>query len=258
MVNRVWHHLFGAGLVRTVDNFGATGEPPSHPELLDHLASRFVAEGWSVKKLIREIVLSRAYQISSTPDPATAKIAEKIDPENRLLWKTNRRRLDAEALRDTMLFVAGKLDLTAGGPTIKKGTAVERDYVFDDTRRSVYTPVFRNKTLELFEVFDFADPNICMGRRTVSTVSTQALFLMNSPWVMDQARAAAGKLLAAPGLDDAGRVDLMYRTALGRLPSAKERQIALAYLAAEPGPRERAWERLCQTVFACIDFRYVN
>jgi hypothetical protein len=258
MVNRIWHHLFGAGLVRTVDNLGATGEPPSHPELLDYLAARFVEEGWSVKKLIREIVLSHTYQISATPDPTSAKMAEKIDPENRLLWKMNRRRLDAEALRDTMLLVAGTLDLTAGGPGMKKGTAVERDYVFHDSRRSVYTPVFRNRTLELFEVFDFADPNVCNGRRTTSTVATQALFLMNSPFVMDQAKAAAVKLLAVPGLDDAGRVELMYRTALGRPPSAKERQLALTYLANEPAPRDRAWERLQQAVFGCIDFRYVN
>jgi hypothetical protein len=258
MVNRIWHHLFGAGLVRTVDNFGATGEPPSHPELLDHLALRFIEEGWSVKRLIREIMLSRTWQMSSTPDAATAKAAAKIDPENRLLWKMNRRRLDAEAIRDTMLLVAGRLDLAQGGPTIKKGTSIERDYIFEDVRRSVYTPVFRNRTLELFEVFDFADPNVCIGKRNVSTVATQALYLMNSPFVMDQARAAAQRLLAMPGLDDAGRVDTIYRFAVGRLPSAKERQLALDYLRNEPGPREAAWERLCQTVLACVDFRYVS
>jgi hypothetical protein len=258
MVNRIWHHLFGVGLVRTVDNFGATGEAPSHTELLDHLATRFVEQGWSVKKLIREIMLSRAYQMSGTPDAESAKVAAKVDPENRLLWKANRRRLDAEAIRDTMLFVSGQLDLTVGGPTIKKGTAIERDYVFDDVRRSVYTPVFRNKVLELFEVFDFADPNVCLGKRNVSTVAPQALYLMNSPFVLGQAKAAAKRLLAEPGLDDAGRVERMYRLALGRAPMAKERQLALDFLTGEPGPREAAWERLQQVVFACIDFRYVN
>jgi hypothetical protein len=258
MVNRVWHHLFGAGLVRSVDNFGATGETPSHPELLDHLATRFVEQGWSFKKLIREIVLSQTYQMSSTPDADTAKAAAQVDPENRLLWKMNRRRLDAEAIRDTLLTVSGQLDLTAGGPTIKKGTAVERDYKFEDTRRSVYTPVFRNRTLELFEVFDFADPNVCMGRRNVSTVAPQALYLMNSPFVLAQAKAAAARVLAVQGLDDAGRVERMYRLTLDRAPTAKERQIALEFLRNEPEPRAAAWERLQQALFACIDFRYVN
>ena len=258
LVNRVWHHLFGAGLVRTVDNFGATGETPSHPALLDHLARRFVEQGWSIKTLIRELLLSRTYQMSSTADAETARVAARVDPENRLLWKMNRRRLDAEAIRDTILTVSGQLDLTPGGATIKKGTTLERDYVFDDVRRSVYTPVFRNKTLELFDVFDFANPNVCMGRRNVSTVAPQALYLMNSPFVLQQAKATAARLLALPGLDDAGRLEQMYRTALGRLPTAKERQLALDFLRLEPGPRAAAWERLQQVVFACIDFRYVN
>src|SRR5262249_3527251 len=153
-------------------------------------------------KLIREIMLSRAYRMSSTPEEATAKLAAKVDPENRLLWKMNRRRLDAEAIRDTMLTVTGRLDLAAGGPTIKPGTTIERDSGFDDLlRRSVYLPVFRNRTPELLEVFDFADPNVCMGRRNVSTVAPQALYLMNSPFVADQARATAQRVLALPGLD---------------------------------------------------------
>src|SRR5207249_37440 len=170
-----------------------------HPELLDYLAVRFVEEGWSVKKLVREIVLTRTWQMSSTPDSQTAKIAAKVDPENRLLWKANRRRLDAEAIRDTLLAVSGKLDPAMGGPTVRKGTAVERDYTFDDVRRSVYTPVFRNRMLELFEVFDFADPNVCMGKRNVSTVAPQALYLMNSPFVMDLAKGTAKRILSLPG-----------------------------------------------------------
>ena len=255
MVNRIWHHLFGAGLVRTVDNFGKTGEPPSHPELLDYLALRFIEEGWSVKKLIREIMLSRTYQMSST---ASAPMGRKLDPENRLLWHRNRCRLDAESLRDAMLAVSGSLDAAMAGPTIGKSTVIERDFKFTDTRRSVYTPIFRNKLLELFEVFDFADPNICMGRRNVSTVSTQALYLMNSSFVMDQASKAARALLAIPELSDSSRVDLAYRRALGRVPFATERRLALAFLNAPGQNREEAWGRLFQTLFACIDFRYVN
>ncbi len=259
MVNRIWHALFGAGLVRTVDNFGATGERPSHPELLDYLALRFVQEGWSVKQLIREIMLSRTYQLSSTGQ--TAALA--ADPENRLLGRMNRRRLDAEAIRDAMLAVSGQLDRTLGGPTIRKGTVSEYGYTFDDRRRSVYTPVFRNRLLELFEVFDFADPNLVMGRRNVSTVATQALYLMNNPFVMEQARHAAQAALAVPGLDDTGRVDRAYQVALGRLPTERERQLALRVIAAsgEEASREgrlAAWERFYQALLACIDFRYVN
>ncbi len=256
LVNRIWHHLFGAGMVRTVDEFGVTGELPSHPELLDHFALRFVQEGWSVKKLIREIVLSRTYQLASV----SQKEALAVDPENRLLWRHSRRRLDAEAIRDTILFVSGKLDLTAGGPTIKPSVATEYGYVFDDTRRSVYTPVFRNRLLELFEAFDFADPNLVTGRRTVSTTVTQALYLMNSAFVMDQARISAREALVKPGVEDVARLERAYRTALGRLPTERERELALVYLGGKttPAQRQAAWERVYQTLFGCVDFRHVN
>ncbi|HTU90254.1 MAG TPA: DUF1553 domain-containing protein, partial [Gemmataceae bacterium] len=180
------------------------------------------------------------------------------DPENRLLAHMNRRRLDAECLRDAMLTISGRLDRTLGGPTIKKGTTSEITYRFDDTRRSVYTPIFRNKLLELFEVFDFGDPNLVTGRRNVSTVATQALYLMNSPFVREQARHAAQTLLAATNLDDNGRVDRAYRLAFGRLPTPREREIALAFLDSSGGDRLDAWQRLYQALFACIDFRYVN
>ena len=264
MANRIWHHLFGSGLVRTVDNFGKTGETPSHPELLDYLAVRFVQEGWSMKKLIREIVLSRTFQMSSETPLAPGRRGvggegEKLDPENRLLWRQNRRRLDAESLRDTILSVSGKLDGAVYGNNIKKGTTVERDYAFDDTRRSIYAPVFRNRLLELFEVFDFPDPNMVVGRRNVSTVPTQALYLMNNPFVMAQAKHAAAGLLKRNELSDAHRLDLIYRTALGRAPRDRERQLALKYLeSASAIERPAAWERLCQTIFACLDFRYVD
>lgn len=266
-VNRVWHHLMGAGLVRTVDNFGATGETPSHPELLDYLAMRFASPrptggeglgvrglGGSTKALIREIVLSHAFQMSSQTSDAGAK----ADPENRLLWRMNRQRLEAEAIRDTMLVVAGQLDTKTMGNTIKKGTVAERDYVFDDVRRSVYTPIFRNRLLELYEVFDFPDPNMVAGRRNVSTVPTQALYMMNSPFVMSQARNAA-TLALKDGANDAERIDAAYRKSLGRLPTARERELALQYVAV-PVVEQRlaAWERFYQTLFACVDFRYVN
>jgi hypothetical protein len=252
MANRIWHHLFGAGLVRTVDNFGSTGERPSHPELLDYLALRFVEQGWSVKKLIREIMLSHTYRLGSAANSSAAA----VDPENRLLSRTNRRRLHAEAIRDTMLVVAGTLERTIGGPTVKAGTKAERDYVFDDVRRSVYTPVFRNRLLEHFEVFDFADPNLVLGKRNVSTVAPQALYLMNSSFVINQARAAARLALASEESDET-RLETAYRSALGRLPTARERDLARAFLNAAT-ERSAAWERLFQVLFSCVDFRYVD
>ena len=254
MVNRIWHHLFGAGLVRTVDNFGVVGERPSHPQLLDYLALRFMRDGWSMKKMIRMLMLSRAYGMSSIRSAGAAA----VDAENRLLAHQNRRRLDAECLRDAMLSVSGRLDRALGGPTIKKGTTSEITYRFDDTRRGVYTPIFRNKLLELFEAFDFGDPNLVTGRRNVSTVATQALYLMNSPFVMEQARAAAKALLARPNLDDNGRIAHAYRLTLGRSPTPRERAIAMKFLASSAGERSAAWERFYQALFACIDFRYVN
>ncbi len=256
-VNRVWSHLFGTGLVRTVDNFGSTGETPSHPELLDYLAIRFVDGGWSVKGLIREIMLSRTYQLACDPLPANSS----ADPENRLLTHQNRRRLDAEALHDSILSVSGVLDLTAGGDTVRPDTKSEYGYRFDVGRRAVYLPVFRNQLPDLFAVFDFPDPNLSQGRRTTSTLSTQALFLMNSQFVAAEARRTAERLLA--GEPDAHqRLDVLYERALGRLPDESERRLALEYLdkseTADGNMRLERWTGLCQGVIGCIDFRYIE
>ena len=254
-VNRIWYHLFGEGIVRTVDNFGTTGELPSNPELLDHLASRFVAEGWSMKKMIRELMLSHAYRMSS----AASDEAAKADPENRLFSHQNRIRLDAEALRDGVLAISGKLDKAMFGPTMSNAAVRERDHVYDDTRRGVYTPVLRNKLLELYEVFDFANPNVCTGHRTASTVPTQSLYLMNSPFIMDMAKSAAARTMAAKDLDDGAKLDLVYRASLGRLPSERERTLVVEYLGKTSGSdRQKAWEAVHQSLFACIDFRYVE
>lgn len=257
MANRVWHWLFGAGIVRTTDNFGTTGEPPSHPELLDYLASRFVAEHWSVKRLIREIVLSRTYRLSTRSDAA----ALAADPENRLLWRMNHRRLDAECLRDAMLSVSAQLDLRSPGRTYKPGLTTDFGFKNDDAHlRSVYLPVFRNALPEMFELFDFADPSVSTGRRNVSTVAPQALFLMNHPFVLDQSRRAAERLLADPGCrDDAARIDRAYRLTLGRLPTAGERRIAETCLQSSGGAdRTDAYARLFHALFASMDFRYVD
>ena len=262
-VNRIWLHLFGRGLVATPDNFGTTGSEPSHPALLDFLARRFTDGGWSTKRLIREIVLSRTYRQATT----TAETSE-ANPDNRLLAGVNRRRLDAESLRDAMLSIAGTLDDRMGGSGIsdpsvlaKAGSETPSEYtfVFSDTRRSVYTPAFRNRRLELFEVFDAANPNAVVGRRPTSTVATQALYLLNSPFVMEQATAAAERLLAEPQDEDL-RLERAFLRCLGRRPTAAERAAVQTALAPDGQSPDHdtavaAWATLFQALFGSIDFR---
>jgi cytochrome c553 len=252
--NRAWHWLFGSGLVRTADNFGTTGEAPSNPELLDHLATRFVADGWSVKKLVRAIVLSRTYRQSSRAD---AK-AITADPENRLFGRANRRRLEAEAIRDTMLTVGGKLAPFAGGPNFKDSVAADYGYKHTALTRSVYLPVFRNALPEAFEAFDFADPSAVVGKRGTSTVAPQALFMLNNPFPAEQARAAAARVLAENLPSDEARLDRAYRLALGRLPTDGERAAMRRYLANQSGSPAAAWAAVFQALFASADFRYVE
>ena len=176
------------------------------------------------------------------------------------MWRMNRRRLDAECLRDAMLAVDGSLVLDQGGPSYPDDLAADYGFVYGGMRRSVYAPVFRNSLPELFEAFDFADPSVTTGTRNVSTVAPQALFLMNHPFVLEQSRKAAARLLAATDLDDAGRITRAYRLALGRPPADSERKLAEKYLtaAARDGkPAADAWAIFCQALFASMDFRYV-
>ncbi len=253
MVNRVWHWLFGQGLVRTVDNFGQTGERPSHPELLDYLANQFIENDWSVKKLIRRILMSQVYLLSTENNP----LAMKSDPDNRLLWKMKRKRLDAEGIRDAMLQISGNIQMQAFGSNIKQGTKSEYGYQFDSTRRSVYLPVFRNQLPEVFEVFDFSDPNLQSGKRSTSTIATQALFMMNHPFVMDQARNAATRLTAREGLTTADRIHLAYREVIGRTPTKPEFDLATQFI--ENNPQGiTPWSGLYQVLFQSLDFRYLN
>ena len=259
MVNRIWHWLFGAGLVRTTDNFGTMGEAPSHPELLDHLAAQFIAQGWSVKKLVREIMLTRTYQLSSEAGRGVSTAPQVVgaDPENRLFWRANRRRLDAECIRDTMLSVSGQLSSERGGPSFKANQSADYGFSFNEPRRSIYAPVFRNALPEIFEVFDFADPSMVVGVRNVSTVAPQALFLMNHPFVGEQARLAALRLIAEKLPDDDARVLRAYRLALGRAPTAGENTVAKKLLRDSANGTE-AWTDLFHALLASADFRYVN
>ncbi len=262
-VNRLWHWLFGRGIVSTVDNFGSMGERPTHPELLDHLASTFTQQGWSIKSLVREMVLSRVYRLSSASDERS----QRIDPENRLLWRMHRKRLRAEDIRDSLLLVSGSLDLSCGGPTIKPGTTSEYGYSFTSTRRSVYVPVFRNALPEIFEVFDFADPNIQRGRRSSSTVAPQALLLMNHPLVIEQCQRAADVLLAGQTSGTPARarhaylqVRHAYLQVLGRPPNERELSVAVDFVTSggENGDPAKRWALLYQLLFQCIDFRYLD
>jgi hypothetical protein len=268
-VNRVWQHLFGQGLVPSVDNFGVTGEAPSHPEMLDHLAARFIADGWSVKKLVRSLVLSRTYQLSA--EAPAAHVA--ADPANRFVWRHRPRRLDAEEIRDAMLAVAGTLDpappqaspakelkvieLPNNGPIAQR--LVEE--AASSVRRSIYLPLVRGLTPRSLEVFDFAEQGMVTGSRDTTTVAPQALYLLNDPFVRQQALALAERLLAQADLDDAGRVQKAYRLALGRAATASEVERATRYLAeyeAAAGARTAAWASFCQAVLASAEFRYVR
>jgi len=269
MVNRLWQHLFGKGIVDSVDNFGVLGEKPSHPELLDYLAIRFVDEDWSVKRMLRLIVLSRVYQLSSQRDDT----AYTVDPGNRLLWRFARRRLEAEAIRDSILSVCGQLSLERpyGSPTLTIPNvelgSTSRSLAMNDsfTCRGVYLPMLRGNVPEMLGLFDMADPSLVIGQREVTTVATQALYLMNSKFIMDKSKRFADRLLAEKDLDDAGRIELAYRLALTRGPSKAELEQVLAFVGdvdsastTDSKARPNRWADFCQALFSSAEFLYVR
>jgi hypothetical protein len=265
MVNRIWLHLFGRGLVETVDNFGISGSVPTHPELLDHLAVRFVTGGasgrpWSVKSLVRSIVLSRAYRMSSAGQTA----GREVDANNDLYWRANVRRLEVEAVRDAMLSAAGRLSFerpegiqVAG--TGGKGTwgATRSLLSLDSSYRTVYLPVLRSLLPEMYSTFDFPDPTQVNGRREVTTVAPQALFLMNSDFASGVARDAADRLLdSSPASREEG-VRWIYLQLLGRLPQAEEAKASLKLmdsLAGRMSDRDR-WAAFIQALLISGEFR---
>ena len=218
MVNRIWLDHFGAGLVATPSDFGLRSDPPSHPELLDYLAASFVRGGWSIKAVHRAIMLSNAYQQQSDERPDCVE----RDPQNRLLWKFNRRRLDFEATRDALLAVSGRLDPTMGGRSVALAK------VPYSSRRTVYGFVDRQYLDGLFRTFDFASPDATSARRHVTTVPQQALFLMNSPFVIDQARSLA-ESLGSVSDDPEERVRWLYRKLFGRPPESRETALGLDF-----------------------------
>jgi mono/diheme cytochrome c family protein len=220
MVNRVWGLHFGRGIVRTPGDFGTKGEPPTHPELLDWLATRFMADGWSVKKLHRTIMLSATYQQTSDDRPDAAQ----ADPDNRLVWKMNRRRLDFEAMRDSLLACAGQLDLQMGG------RGVELTAPPYSTRRAVYGYIDRQNLPGVFRVFDFASPDQSSPQRFVTTVPQQALFMMNSPFVLERAQALVAQPKFREGNAYEEHVQELYRRVLARKAEAYEVDAALRFV----------------------------
>ncbi|MDA8632620.1 DUF1553 domain-containing protein [Verrucomicrobiales bacterium] len=253
LANRIWLKLMGQGLVRSVDNFGVTGETPTHPALLDFLANRLVEKGWSTKALVREIMMSEVY--SRATGSGRGPGAE-FDADNRLYWRAHLRPLPAEALRDTMLSLSGELDEKGGGPALPLGFKSEFGHQFTTKRRSVYVPVFRNSGHELLSVFDFANPNFAVGKRSRSTLPTQALYLTNSPIVHERATAAS-KGIVAEVSDDEARLTAMFRKTIGRPPSASEVALAKNFLS-ENEDEMGAWAALQRALFASVDFRFLR
>jgi hypothetical protein len=272
MVNRLWRWRFGRGIVATTDNFGALGDRPTHPELLDWLARRFVESGWSIKAMHRLMMLSATYQMASAHDA----VAARVDPENLLYWRTNIRRLEVESLRDSVLAVSGSLDPHMGGSLVH---VKNREFFFDHTskdttkydslRRSIYLPVVRNHMYDVFDLFDYTDATVPTGDRASSTVAPQALFSLNSELMQSASGRLAESLLGERELGDTARAQQLYLRAYGRAATAEEASRAAAFLAhverrlqekvADPTSRRLlAWTLLCQTVLAANEFVYVR
>ena len=267
--NRIWQHLMGRGIVRTVDNFGRTGEPPSHPELLDYLAADLIRADWSLKQMIRRIVHSRAYQMSS----AHRARAQARDPDNRLWWRAHRVRLEPEALRDAMLMTADALDLRPMESSVwylgDQATAVGDNKNRRRTNfpcRSVYLPVIRNDLPELFDVFDFANPHATTGLRPDTMVAPQGLFLLNDESVMQAARQTAQHVLASETTDEQ-RLNYLFARMYNQPCSAADQQQLLAFLrdiagqaktSDNPDPQLTAWSLVCQALFAASRFQILD
>ena len=239
--NRVWHHLFGRGIVASTDNFGEMGNRPTHSKLLDFLAHYLIENNWSTKSLIRKIVLSSAYQMSTN----ISVIAKKVDPENNLFSRQNRKRLEAEAIGDAILFAGGQISFS---------------HLSLEKKRFSFQKLNRNKLSELFEVFDYPNPGLVSGNRNSSSVPTQSLYMMNNEFVMKQAQMVS-EIIEKKEADDAeGKITLAFLKCLGRLPNEKEMQASLLFLEKniEKNSQKVNLDGLVHSLFACLDFRYLN
>jgi len=244
IVNRIWQHHFGRGIVGTPSNFGRMGDKPSEPELLEYLAARFIENGYSIKQLHREIMLSSTYQLSSQ----LVKENFEQDPDNRLFWRANRQRLDAEAIRDTLLFVAGDLDPGMGGPS--------QELDLKNTRRSVYAKVSRFKLDPYLALFDFPDPAMTSEVRNVTNVPLQGLFFMNSPLVSQTAERLSERLGREAGSDEAARIRLAYRLLYGREATDRELELGRAFLRDNKTPG--VWREYQQALLSANELIFVN
>ena len=281
IVNRLWRWHFGHGLVRSPDNFGSLGSRPTHPGLLDWLALELIRNRWSMKALHRQILLSSTYGMSTRFD----RQAAAADPENHLQWRMDRRRLTAEEVRDSLLFVGGMLDQRQGGSLM---TVNNRAYVtgtghnmktdvYENTRRSIYQPVVRSALFDVFQAFDFADPSLPNGDRVTTTIAPQALFLMNSVLVDNQSTAIVERILTLAG-DETRRLTTLYQLLLGRVPDSEETSQATAFLSEyrqaainddknnsdtkdapkKISPETRAWRALCRVLLSSTEFVYAE
>jgi hypothetical protein len=232
-VSRIWQHHFGAGIVATASNFGRMGERPSHPELLEYLAARFVKEGWSIKKLHREIMLSAVYGESTQASPE----AEATDPANRFLSHANLRRLDAEAIRDQILFAAGNLDETAGGEPAQLD--------LNNHRRTVYGFISRRKLNPYLSLFDYPPPTATNDARSQTSFPTQRLFFMNSPFMLAESKELARRQES---------IDALYRRLFQRAPTRKEKQVGRDFLANS----KYNWPQYAQVLMSSNEFIYIN
>jgi len=265
LVNRVWKHHFGEGLVSTPDDFGAMGQPPTHPELLDHLATLFVREGWSIKQLHRLLLLSSAYQMSSAARPELAS----IDPQNKLLHRMPIRRLEAESVRDALLAVSGRLDSTIGGPSVPphltefmqgRGRPEQSGPLDGGNRRSIYLNLRRNFLPPFLLAFDYPTPFTTIGRRSVSNVPAQALSLLNNPFVAEQAEYFAQRILAMPMSQASERIAAMYELAFARAPSEEELSAAEQFLQARQAQHseQAALAELAHVLFNVKEFVFIQ
>jgi hypothetical protein len=286
IVNRIWQHLMGKGIVTSVDNFGTMGQKPTHPELLDYLAVTFMENRWSIKKMVKQVVMSRSYQMSSDYSASN----DASDPDNTWLWRHDKRRLDAEEIRDSMLLASGQLDLKppvaspmeslgegfapllfagAGMGNVPRFLLNVNSPRYDangDTHRSVYMPVVRDMVVEPLAVFDFAEPSLVTGHRAQTSVPSQALYMMNSTLALKTADAMARRIMAENDKTPVQKITLAFQLAFGRGPSADELRAAdgffKSFIPAQGSGALRAgvdgWTAFCQALLASAEFRYVN
>jgi hypothetical protein len=275
-VNRVWQHLFGRGIVETSDNFGLTGSPPTHPELLDWLAAQFIADGWRLKPLLKRLMMSNAYRQTSAEMQSDA---QNIDPDNRLLWRQRLRRLESEAIRDAMLAASGRLDGSLGGPSVPVESRPDGSFVIkaelprpaDRFRRTLYLLMRRNYHPTLLTVFDQPVVSTNCTRRESSAVVLQSLTMLNDDFVVEESAALADRILACSGPSSAERIETAFRLVLNRRPATDELDWCLAALDRDRGvlestsPDVRVREatkqglaRLCQTLFNSSEFLYLR